>query len=255
MFEQDRVNTRFQQRVLSDPAIRACLLIGSHGRATADAFSDIDAVLVFDSAETRQESWQRRASFIEGTMPYVATKSFEPAPFERSTLYSNGTQLDLRYALTEELTPTPAYRRMRVVKDTDGWAARFQVECARSAETQPAFTRDALAAIDQQFWVQLWEVMRKLQRGDTIAPFPLFATLLAENVAPLSAELPPDHALQVRLLDIRYSAEATETIHSLRALVDHFIAARDAVNQAQHLQYFPDRGFEQAFKRVLEKIG
>lgn len=255
MFEQDRVNTRFQQRVLSDPAIRACLLIGSHGRATADAFSDIDAVLVFDSAESRQESWQRRASFIEGTMPYVATKSFEPDPFDLSTLYSNGTQLDLRYALAAELTPAPMYRRMRVVKDADGWAARFQAECARSAETPPVFTRESLAAIDQQFWVQLWDVLRKLQRGDNVTPFPVFATLLAESVAPLSAELPPDHALQASLLDLRYSAEVSKTIHSLRALVDHFIAARDAVNQAQHLQYFPDRGFEQAFKRVLEKVG
>ena len=54
MFEQDRVITRLQQRVMREPAIAACFLSGSFGKRRDDGYSDLDVALLFDSDASRE---------------------------------------------------------------------------------------------------------------------------------------------------------------------------------------------------------
>lgn len=255
MFEQDRVNGRFQRRVQAEPAIRACFLIGSHGRATADGFSDIDAVLVFATAELRDYAWRNRQAFVESIMPYVALKCMAPAEYELRTVYSNGTQLDLFFAVQDQLAPGSTYRHIRLIKDSDGWGAQFQAASAREPLTHPTLTRADLEAIDSRFWVLLWEVLRQLQRGDATRPFSTYITLLHETLPPLMAALPEDDPVRSALVDVAYGSDTRATTRHLGKLIDRYLAARDAVNRRYNLQYFADRGFENEFKRLVERIG
>ena len=80
MFEQDRVIVRLQQRVLGEAAILTCFLAGSYGRRTADAYSDLDVVLVFAGEEERAAAFERRQEFAQSVLPYVPARSFDATP-------------------------------------------------------------------------------------------------------------------------------------------------------------------------------
>lgn len=255
MFEQDRVNGRFQRRVQAEPGIRACFLLGSHGRVTTDEYSDIDALLVFATAALRSDAWRNRKSFVESIMPYVALKLFAPTEYDLQAVYSNGTQLDLRYAVQDELAPAPDYRHMRLIKDSGGWGAQFQAACAREPWTRPTLTRADLEAIDSQFWVRLWEVLRQLQRGDAPRPFQTYLTLLNKTIPPLLAALPDDDPTRQALVEVGYGGDTAVATANLAALLDQYLAARDSINRTYNLQFFPDRGFENEFKRLVARLG
>ena len=77
LFEQDRVLVRLQQRIQSQANIAACFLSGSYGRRLADAYSDLDVVLIFADTAVREQALQERREFVRSVLPFVAVKSFD----------------------------------------------------------------------------------------------------------------------------------------------------------------------------------
>ena len=181
MFEQERVLVRLQQRVMSEGDILVCFLAGSYGRREADPYSDMDVALVFADEAARERAWRQRRAFVQSVMQYVPAKSFDAEhvrPYFHIALYSNGTKADYRYELQDELSPNPWDRDIRILKDHNGWAERYQSDCARALLPQPRLSAAELTALDERFWIMLWDAFRLLLRGDGDKPFTIYLELL-----------------------------------------------------------------------------
>ena len=255
MFEQDRVLGRLQQRVMSKGDIVACFLAGSYGRRTQDPYSDMDVALVFANNLARERAWQQRREFVQSVLQYVPAKSFDGEhvrPYFHIVLYSNGTKADYRYELQAELAPNPWDSDLRILKDTDGWAASYQAACAQTALPQPRLSAAELAALDERFWVMLWDAFRLLLRGDGDKPFTIYLELLHFTLPALLHVLPPEDANRQPLLRANFSQDTQATAVHLHNLLQAYLNARTAVIQRLHLDFSPNTRFETAVQNLIK---
>jgi hypothetical protein len=256
MFEQDRVLVRLQQRVMSEGDIVACFLAGSYGRRQSDPYSDMDIALVFADEGARERAWRQRRDFVQSVMQYVPAKSFDAVhvrPYFHIALYSNGTKADYRYELQAELEPNPWDRDIRILKDHDGWADRYQNACARALLPQPQLTAAELTALDERFWVMLWDAFRLLLRGDGDKPFTIYLELLHFTLPPLLHILPPEDLARQPLLHAQFNHQDTQaTAVHLHNLLQAYLNARTAVVQRLHLDFSPDTRFEAAVQSLIK---
>lgn len=248
---------RLQQRMNGERPIIACFLSGSYGRRREDAYSDLDVALVFDSETERDAAWGRREDFARSVMPYVAMKSFDGAhvrPYLHIALYANGSKVDYRYEATASLQPNPWDRDIRILKDSNGWAEKFQQESQRLALPQPHLTLDELIALDQRFWVMYWDVLRLLLRGDHQKPFTIYLELLHLALPPLLRVLPPEDAAHQALLQASFSHDTKATSRHMGQLMQAYLAARTAVSQRLQLNFLPDTAFEHNIQNLLKRL-
>lgn len=257
MFEQDRFIVRLQQSVVRESDVESCFLAGSYGRRTEDAYSDLDVVLVFADADARDAAWSRRRDFVQSVLPYVPARSFDPGDEEEylhRALYSNGARVDYRYVARDTLSPDPAYRELRILKDSGGWAENYQADAARVLPTRTRVETATLERIDNRFWVTFFEVYRQLLRGDADRPFVVYVDLLARTLPPLLAALPPEDPAYQGLLHAYYNSQDVEaTLAHLRRLLDAYLAARSAVIRRHSVGFVPDSSFERGIQRLLER--
>lgn len=256
MFEQDRMLMRLQQRVQGMPELLVCFLAGSHGRRTADDFSDLDVVLVYATAAERDAAWRQRRDFARSIMPYVAARSFDAEhirPFFHIALYANGSKVDFLFETADSLQPNPWHQEIRLLKDTDGRGAHYQAACARALMPQPRITAAELAALDNRFWVMFWDTLRILLRGDDQKPFTIYLELLHFTLPPLLRLLPPEDPAHRALLHASYGQDTRATVRHLRQLLAAYLAARTAVMQRLDLHLDLDRGFERSIQSLIDK--
>lgn len=256
MFEQDRFIVRLQQSVMRESEIESCFLVGSYGRRTEDAFSDLDVTLVFPDEATRVAAWERRKAFAQAVLPYVPARSFDAdeSNHVHSALYSNGARVDYHYLARESATPDPAHREIRILKDSEGWAEQYQAEAARVLPARSRVEAGTLEQIDNRFWVTFFEVYRLLLRGDTDRPFRVYVRLLARTLPPLLEALPPEDPAYQGLLAAYYDREDVRaTLAHLRELLDAYLAARSAVIRRHTVGFVPDSSFERGIQRLLER--
>lgn len=256
MFEQERVIVRLQQRVAAEPDILVCFLSGSFGRRTQDAFSDLDVALVFADEERRAVAYGRRREFAQSVLPYVPARAFDAdhvRPYFFITLYSNGAKVDYRYETKDTLPPNPWDKELRLLKDSDGWGARFQATSAATRLPQPAITAAELTNLDNRFWVMLWDVYRLLRRGDYDKPYPIYLQLLHFTAPALLEVLPVEEPVRQAFMEIAYGRDTRATIEHLRQLLAAYLKARSAVVQRYNLLFTPDRAFETAIQNLLRK--
>ena len=254
MFEQDRLLVRLQQRVMSEIQIAICFLSGSYGRREEDGYSDMDVALIFKSDVRRDEAWANRRAFVRSITPYVPAKSFDAhhvRPYFHIALYSNGTKVDYRYELQEELEPNPWDRDLRIIKDADGWAAQYQAACAQIVPTLPRLESDELSQLDERFWIMFWDVFRLVLRGDMDKPFPIYLELLHTTLPALMTVLPESSTERANLLSAHFNQNAQLTRQHLQRLLEAYISARNLVVQKLHLDIKFDSKFETA---VLNKV-
>ena len=117
MFEQDRVLVRLQQYILKDDQIKACFLAGSHGRGANDKYSDLDMVLIFSGAVSRDRAYEQRHKFVKSVLPYLSAKSFDAdhvMPYLHIALYANGAKVDFIFE-TINMKPQFHLHDMRVL--------------------------------------------------------------------------------------------------------------------------------------------
>jgi hypothetical protein len=257
MFEQERVIGRLQRRVLAESSILACFLSGSFGRKADDDYSDIDIALVYADEEARNSGWGNRNEFVKSVMPYVPLKAFDGGhvrPYLYITLLSNGSKLDYRYESTDSLAPNPWDSQIRILKDSDSWAERYQAESARLSKPQPAISSSELIDLDQRFWVMYWDALRLLARGDYDKPFTIYLELLSFTLPTLLNVLPPGDPAREGLLSAFYSRDARATAEHFAGLVEAYLAARSAIVQRYHLQPVGNQAFESEILRHIQKL-
>jgi hypothetical protein len=258
MFEQDRVIVRLQQRVMQEGDILVCLLTGSYGRRQADAYADLDVLLLFENEERRAAAYERRRSFVQSVLPYVPAKSFDAdhvRPFLHVALYSNGAKVDYLYETQAGLRPSSWLRETRLLKDTGGWGERFQAEAAKVAPAMalPSITAEALAALDNRFWVMFWDAYRLLLRGDHVKPFPIYLQFAYFTLIELLSLLPPEEPAHQALIQADFSHDTRATLAHMRRLFAAYLEARAAVVRRHNLLFEPDRSFERAVQRLVER--
>ena len=254
MFEQERALTRLQQALLREPLIPVCLLVGSFGRKMQDDYADLDLIFAFPDEASRTAAHTQRRAFAQEVMVYVAVKGFDAEPFRYETLYANGTKVDYQYALQAELTPTAVWREMRVLKDAHGWGEQFALACAHAPlPTPPLITAADLEALDNQFWVLLWEVYRQLRRGDAQRPFATYLHLLHHTLPPLLCLLAPTDPAHQALIQASYGQDAGKNVAGLRPLLAAYVGARSAVIRQYRLIFTPNNGFEEGIRRFMER--
>jgi hypothetical protein len=254
MFEQERVITRLQQRVLAERPILVCFLAGSYGRRRDDAYSDLDVALVFADEPTREAAWASRREFVRSVMPYVPARSFDAVhvrPYFHITLYSNGAKVDYRYE-TLSLLPNPWDRDLRILKDYDGWAGQYQAACAQAVLPLARMTAAELEQLDERFWVMFWDVYRQVLRGDRDKPFTIYLELLHFTLPPLLALLPPEEPARQGLLTAYFNQDTKATASHLRELLAAYLAARTAVIRRLQLLYMPDTRFENEIQKLMQ---
>lgn len=257
MFEQERFIGRLQRHVQTESSIVACFLSGSFGRRLEDEYSDLDIVLVYTDEVAREHSWRQRRDLVRAVMPYVPVRSFDGEhvrPYFHIALYSNGTKADYRFEARELLQPSPWERDIRIIKDTGGWAERYQADSARLALPQPYLSAEELTALDNRFWVMLWDVLRLLKRGDRDKPFTIYLELLHFTLPPLLRVLPGEEPARQSLLMASYSQDTAATAQGLGRLLDAYLAARSAVVQRQRLLFTPDQAFENEMRRLIKRL-
>ncbi len=257
MFEQDRVILRLQQRVDREPAIRVCFLAGSYGRRASDDFSDLDVALVFVDEASRETAWLERREFIQSVLPFVSSKSFDAThirPYFHIALYSNGAKVDYRYDTLKSLQPNPWDREIRLLKDSAGWADRFQAASAQSVMEQPRLSAIELAELDDRFWVMFWDVYRLLLRGDYDKPFTIYLELLHFSLPPLLHVLPPEEPTRQNLLQAGFGHDTQATVVQMANLLQAYEAARAKVVERLHLAFVANHPFETAIKQMVEKF-
>jgi hypothetical protein len=255
MFEQERVLVRLQQRILSEGDILACFLAGSYGRSQQDPYSDLDVAFLFANETTRKRAWRQRRPFIQSITPYVPAKSFDAdhvRPFFHIALYSNGSKVDYRYELMDELIPNPQDCDIRILKDHDSRAEQYQAACARALLPQPRLTAAELTALDERFWVMLWDAFRLLLRGDGDKPFTIYLELLHFTLPPLLNVLPPEEPSRQPLLQAHFSQDTQATAVHLHNLLQAYLNARTAVIQRLHLDFSVDTRFETAVQNLIK---
>ena len=256
MFEQDRVIVRLQQRIAADSDVEICFLAGSYGRRTDDAYSDLDVALVFPNEMRRDFAWNNRREFVKSVTPYVPCKSFDAEhvrPFFHIALYSNGSKVDYRYEVKDQLLPNPWDRDIRILKDNEGWAEQYQAHCAQTFLQSPHMTAKELEAIDDRFWVMFWDTYRQVVRGDYDKPFSVYVEILNFTLPPLLHILPPEDPAHQALLQANYSADTKATAVHLRQLLAAYIGGRTAVIRRLNLAFMPDSSFETQIMRVLDR--
>ncbi len=257
MFEQERMIGRIQRRVLAEPSVRVCFLSGSYGRRTEDAFSDIDVALVFRDESGRNIAWRGREAFVNDVMPYVPVKAFDGdhiRPYFYISLFSNGSKVDWRYETEDTLKPNPWDANIRILKDNNGWGDTFQNASACLAFPQPRITVEELSALDNQFWVMFWDILRLLKRGDTDKPFAIYLELLYATLPPLLRVLPAEDTTRQGLLVAGYGRDAQKNRTQMVSLLDAYLAARSAIISRHNLAFFPNQGFESEIKRLVQKL-
>jgi hypothetical protein len=255
MFEQDRVLVRLQQRVMSEADVMACFLAGSYGRRQNDPYSDMDVALLFADELTRERAWRQRREFVQSVMQYVPAKSFDAVhvrPYFHIVLYSNGTKADYRYELQSELQPNPWDRDIRILKDRDGWTEQYQAACSRALLPQPQLSAAELTALDERFWIMLWDAFRLLLRGDGDKPFTIYLELLQFSLPPLLHVLPPEEPARAPLLRAQFNQDTKGTAVHLANLLQAYLQARTAVVQRLHLDFNPDTRFETAVQNLIK---
>jgi hypothetical protein len=256
MFEQDRFIVRLQQSIMRETDVEVCFLSGSHGRRSEDAYSDVDVVLVFADAESRDAAWARRHDFVRSILPYVPARSYDAGhirPHLHVALYSNGAKVDYRYEARGEIAPQPEDREIRILKESDHWAESYQAASARIIPTQTRIEAAELERIDNRFWALFWDVYRLLLRGNTRTPYTTYLELLYFTVPPLLRALPPEDPAHEGLVQAFYSREAVPTLQHLRGLFDAYRAARSAVIRRHHTAYVPDSAFERGIEQILQR--
>jgi predicted nucleotidyltransferase len=259
MFEQDRVIVRLQQRVLQEVAIQVCFLSGSYGRRQEDAYSDLDVLLVYADDEQRAAAFRRRREFVQSVLPYVPAKSFDAGhirPYFHIALYSNGTKADYLFETQESLEPAPWLRETRLLKDTaDGWGAAFQAQAAQQPLAPPpaSITAASLTDLDNRFWVMFWDSYRLLRRGDHQKPFTIYLEFMFFTLPELLRLLPPEDPAYQGLIQAEFSHNTATTAAHMRRLFTAYLAARDAIVRRHHLAFSPNRAFETAVQRLIEK--
>jgi predicted nucleotidyltransferase len=259
MFEQDRAIVRLQQRVLQETEIQLCFLTGSYGRRKEDAYSDLDVLLVYANEERRAAAFLRRREFVQSVLPYVPAKSFDAGhirPYLHIALYSNGTKADYLFETRDSLEPSPWLREVRVLKDTaDGWGAAFQAKAAQQPVATPTagVTVETLTDLDNRFWVMFWDSYRLLLRGDHDKPFTIYLEFMFFTLPELLRLLPAESPAYQGLIQAEFSHNTTATAVHMRRLFTAYLAARDAIIQRHHLAFTPNRAFETAVQRLIEK--
>jgi len=257
MFEQERFVGRLQRHVLAEPQVLVCFLSGSFGRRVEDAYSDVDVALVYAGAAERDIAWATRRDFIKAVMPYVSVRSFDAThvrPFLHVTLYSNGTKADYRFETMDALEPNPHDRELRILKDSDRWGEQYQLASSRLAPSQPYISPADLTALDDRFWVMLWDVLRLLKRGDTDKPFTVYLQLLDFTLPPLLAALPLEEPARAALLHVAYGSDAAETLRGLSDMLSAYLAARSAVIRRQNLVFPIQTAFEGEVRRLVARL-
>lgn len=257
MFEQDRVVGRLQRFVSTAPEIRACFLTGSFGRRAADAYSDIDAVLVFADEAARSAAWEKRAALAQAIMPYVPFKTHDGQdrrPFLQFILFANGSLVEILYETRDSLALNPADNNIRVLKDAEGWLPAFETRSAGLGRPLPILSSAELQAIDDRFWVMFWDILRQIARGDLEKPFTGYLSLLHSTLPPLLAALPATDPARAGLVRAYYSLDGTATISHLADLLRAYLAARTAVVTRHHLQPVANEPFEREIQRLLDRL-
>jgi hypothetical protein len=257
VFEQERFIGRLQRHVQSESSLIACFLSGSFGRRLEDDYSDLDVALVYVDETARRHGWQQRRELVHAVMPYVPARSFDAdhvRPYFHVALYSNGTKADYRFEAQELLQPSPWDRDIRIIKESGRWAEEYQAASTRLALPQPYLSVDELMALDNRFWVMLWDVLRLLKRGDVDKPFTIYLELLHFTLPPLLRVLPAEEPARQGLLMASYSQETAATARQLGRLLDAYLAARAAVVQRQCLLFMPDHAFENEMKRLVARL-
>lgn len=258
MFEQERVISRLQRRVMADPAILASFLGGSHGRNANDAYSAIDAALVFRTDSARDRAWAGRREFAQSVMPYVPVKGFDAEhlrAFFYITLFANGSKVDYRFESAESLKPVPMDGRIRILKDTGGFADSYRAQCARLNHPIPSISSEGLEEIDERFWIMFWDVLRLLARGpNDNKAFPIYLHLLWSALPPLLRALPPEDSARQALTNVHFSRDMQATEQSLIALLDAYLAARATIVRLYHLQPVGDSAFEAEIRRHIQRL-
>lgn len=257
MFEQERFIGRLQRHVMAERDVSVCFLSGSFGRRAEDGYSDVDVVLVYEDETSRAVAWNEREAFVKAVMPYVPARSFDAVhvrPHLHVALYSNGTKADYLFESRATMDPAPWQREIRVLKDRDGWADRYQSESARLALPQPYLSGQELTEIDSRFWVMLWDVLRQLKRGDADKPFSTYLELLYYTLPPLVRTLPPEDPAYSPLIGALYSADTDATAAGVAALLDSYLAARAAIVRRENLIFAPDAAFEAEMRRQVQKL-
>ena len=255
MFEQDRFIVRLQQSVMRESAIQSCFLTGSYGRRAEDAYSDLDAVLVFADKDARDAAWNKRRDFAQSVLPYVPAKSFDAGPYLHSALYGNGAKVDVHYETRETLEPDPADREVRVLKDAAGWAEEHQAASARAVVARPRVEAAELERIDNGFWLMFWDVYRQLLRGDAEKPFLVYLDLLHATLPPLLRALPPEDPAYQSLIQAGYGRDPEATLDHLQSLLEAYLAARAAVIRRHNVGFVPDDSFERALQETMRRRG
>jgi hypothetical protein len=257
MFEQDRLLVRLQQHVLRERDILVCFLAGSYGRNTHDAYSDLDVALVFAGEAEREAAFGRRREFVRAVLPYVPAKSFDAVhvrPFFHIALYGNGAKVDYRYETQQLLRPNPWDRKIRILKDTDGWGENFQHESSLLPPTlpQPTITAEVLTDLDNCFWVMFMDIYRLLRRGDHDKPFSIYLELLYFILPDLLQLLPPEEPAHQKLIQIHYTADTKLTLRALRDLFNNYLEARAAVVRRHRLGFTADTVFEKEIEKKFK---
>lgn len=258
MFEQDRFIVRLQQRIAREPAILACFLSGSFGRRTADEYSDLDVGLVFADDDARDFAWQRRFEFVKDVLPYVPVKSFDAdhvRPHFHIALYSNGAKVDYRYESRSSLRPNPWDRELRILKDSDNWAADYANRCTQTFAPPTRITVEEMTRLDHRFWVMFWDIYRLLLRGDSDKGFTIYLELLHFTLPTLLHILPPEDPAHQGLISAGYSRDPATTLAHMRTLLKAYEAARSAVIRRTNVGYMPGSGFEESVKRLVSRTG
>jgi hypothetical protein len=257
MFEQERVIGRLQRRVLGEASIMACFLSGSYGRRADDDYSDIDVTLVYGDDLAREMAWIERKEFAKSVMPYVPLKAFDGEHIRPNfyiTLFSNGSKIDYRYESAKSITPNPWDNQIRILKDSEGWAERYQADSARLSKPQPAISSSDLIELDQRFWVMYWDALRLLARGDYDKPFTIYLEILSFILPPLLNVLPSGDPAREGLINAYYSRDTKATAKHLGDLMGAYLAARQAIVQSYHLQPVGDQAFESEIRRNIQKL-
>ncbi|MCI0395842.1 MAG: nucleotidyltransferase domain-containing protein [Chloroflexi bacterium] len=258
MFEQDRVLVRLQQYVLREDEILVCFLAGSYGRGAQDPFSDLDVIFVYQDDARRETAYARRRDIVQAVLPYVPAYSFDAAhvrPYFHIALYSNGAKVDYRFETLQSLEPSPWQWELRLLKDTNGWGQQFQAASASqpAAAPQPTITTAELTALDSRLWVMFMDIYRQLLRGDHDKPFPIYLQILYFTLPELLGLLPAEDPAHQALLQASYSHDTQATLTHLRRLFDAYLDARAAVIRRHNLAFTPDRAFEFAIQKIIQK--
>ncbi|MDX1614973.1 MAG: hypothetical protein R3300_11740 [Candidatus Promineifilaceae bacterium] len=259
MFEQERVLVRLRQHILRDEAIINCFLAGSFGRGKADAYSDLELMLIFEHRSARDVAFRSRRAFARHALPYVASKSYDAEhmhPFLHVALYANGAKVSYCYETQQTLTPGALGPELSILKDRDGWAKRY-VEASSGTAPLPAsaaITSEALFTLDSRFWVMLMDVFRQVLRGDLERPFPVYLEMLYLTIPQLLKLLPPEEQARQALLHVRFDGNRKATIEDLRALMHGYLTVRDAIVRRHQLDFSPDEAFESAIAGLIDRL-